>query len=180
MTTLDGRIPLVSERPEPGLVLTVARKELRDAVRGRWFWLANTDLDSNDQLGIDLRLLAGTGLGGYLIKNNSSRWSASAGVAASRELRLDTNKTNFEGQLITEYSYFFFAPKKTDLNFTLSLYPGITQSDRLRGNFDTKIRWEIVKDFTLDLTYFYTWDTEPPSGAASSDTGVTTSVGYTF
>lgn len=149
-------------------------------LQNRWFWLANTDLDSNDQLGIDLRLLAATGFGRFLIKNNSSRWAASAGVAASRELRLDKNQTQLEGQLITEYSYYFFAPKKTDLNFTLSLYPGLTQSDRLRGNFDTKIRWEIIKDFTLDLTYFFTWDNQPPEGANSNDTGVTTSIGYTF
>jgi len=149
-------------------------------LQDRWFWLANTTLDSNDQLGIDLRLLAGGGVGRFLIKNNSSRWMASAGLAASRELRLDNNQTQIEGQLITEYSYYFFAPKKTDLNFILSLYPGLTQSDRLRGNFDTTIRWEIIKDFTLDLTYFFSWDNQPPQGAASNDTGVTTSIGYTF
>jgi ABC-type transport system involved in multi-copper enzyme maturation permease subunit len=38
MTTLETPIPTVSEHPEPSLVLTIARKELRDAVRGRWFW----------------------------------------------------------------------------------------------------------------------------------------------
>ncbi len=149
-------------------------------LENRWFWLVNTDLDSNDQLGIDLRLLAGGGFGRFLIKTNSSRWSASAGLAASRELRLDENKTQIEGQLISEYSRYIFAPKKTDLNFSLSLYPGITQTERLRGNFDAKIRWEIIKDFTLDLTYFFTWDNQPPQGAASNDTGVTTSIGYTF
>ena len=149
-------------------------------LQNRWFWLANTNLDSNDQLGIDLRLLAGGGVGRFLIKNNSSRWMASAGLAASRELRRDNNQTQIEGQLITEYSYYFFVPKKTDLNFILSLYPGLTQSDRLRGNFDTTIRWEIIKDFTLDLTYFFSWDNQPPQGAASNDTGVTTSIGYTF
>ncbi len=28
-----------SERPSPRLILTIARKELRDAVRAKWFWL---------------------------------------------------------------------------------------------------------------------------------------------
>ena len=31
--------PTVTERPEPGLILAIAQKELRDAVRARWFWL---------------------------------------------------------------------------------------------------------------------------------------------
>lgn len=38
MTSADATFPIVSERPEPSLVFAIARKELRDAVRGRWFW----------------------------------------------------------------------------------------------------------------------------------------------
>ncbi len=38
MTTAEARIPAISERPQASLVFTIARKELRDAVRGRWFW----------------------------------------------------------------------------------------------------------------------------------------------
>lgn len=149
-------------------------------LKNRWFWTINTDLDSNDELGIDLRLLAGSGAGRFLIKNNKTRWAMSAGLAASQELRTDKNKAQLEGQLITDYSYYFFTPTKTDLNISLVLYPGITQSERLRGNFDTKLRWEIVSDLTWDLTYYYSWDNQPPAEAASSDTGITTSLGYTF
>lgn len=149
-------------------------------LKNRWFWIVNTDLDSNDELGIDLRLLAGGGAGRFLIKNNRSRWALSGGLAASKELRSDRNKAQLEGQLVTDYSYYFFTPTKTDLNVSLVLYPGITRSERLRGNFDTKLRWEIVSDLTWDLTYYYTWDNQPPEGAASSDTGITTSLGYTF
>jgi len=150
-------------------------------LENRWFWVINSDLDRNDELGIDLRLLGGGGFGRFLIKNNRSRWSASAGLAASRELRkVDSNETLLEGQLSTDYSYFFFSPTKTDLNLSLVLYPGITESERLRGNLDVKLRWEIVKDLFWDMTYYFTWDNQPPTGASSEDTGVTTSIGYTF
>lgn len=150
-------------------------------LENRWFWVINSDLDRNDELGIDLRLLGGGGFGRFLIKDNRSRWLASAGLAASRELRnADSNETQLEGQLTTDYSYFFFSPTKTDLNLKLVLFPGITESDRLRGNFDAKLRWEIVNDLVWDLTYYFTWDNKPPTGASSEDTGVTTSIGYTF
>lgn len=150
-------------------------------LENRWFWVINSDVDRNDQLGIDLRLLAGGGFGRFLIKNNRSRWSAAAGLAASRELRTaDSNETQLEGQLSSDYSYFFFSPTKTDFNLRLVLYPGITEPDRLRGSLDAKLRWEIIKDFVWDMTYFFTWDNQPPMGASSNDTGVTTSLGYTF
>lgn len=32
-------IPSISERPEPRIVLSIAKKELGDAVRSKWFWL---------------------------------------------------------------------------------------------------------------------------------------------
>ena len=38
MTTANAEIRAISERPEARLVLAIARKEFRDAVRGRWFW----------------------------------------------------------------------------------------------------------------------------------------------
>ena len=102
-------------------------------------------------------------------------------MAASRELRkVDSNEALLEGQLTTDYSYFFFSPTKTDLNLKLALYPGISESDRLRGNFDVKLRWEIITDLFWDLTYYLTWDNQPPTGASSEDTGLTTSIGYTF
>jgi len=150
-------------------------------LENRWFWVINSDLDRNDELGIDLRFLGGGGFGRFLIKNNRSRWAVSAGLAASRELRkIDSNETLLEGQLATDYSYFFFSPTRTDLNLRLVLYPGITEPDRLRGNFETQLRWEIIKDLSWDMTYYYTWDNQPPLGASSNDTGVTTSLGYTF
>ena len=150
-------------------------------LRNRWFWLANTDHARNDELGIELRTLAGGGMGRYLVKNNRSRWSLAAGLAGSREkLVTDEDRSQIEGQLLTHYSFYLFVPRRTDININLAVYPGLTNTDRLRGNFDTKLRWEIVGDLTWDLTYFYTWDNEPPPGAASEDTGVTTSIGYTF
>lgn len=150
-------------------------------LRNRWFWLLNTDLESNDELGIDLRTLAGAGMGRFLFKDKRSRWAVAAGLAGSRELRAtDVDKTQLEFQLATDYSFYVFAPKRTDFNVTLALYPGITNADRLRGNFDTKFRWEIVSGFNWNLTYFFTWDSDPPPGASSEDTGVTTSLGYTF
>lgn len=150
-------------------------------LRNRWFWLLNTDLESNDELGIDLRTLAGGGMGRFLFKDKRSRWAVTAGLAGSRELRAtDVDKTQLEFQLATDYSFYVFAPKRTDFNATLALYPGITNTDRLRENFDTKFRWEIVSGFTWNLTCFFTWDSDPPLGASSEDTGVTTSLGYTF
>ena len=80
----------------------------------------------------------------------------------------------------TNYALFHFSPTKTDLSLDLALFPGITEPGRFRGNFDAQMCWEIIKDFTWNLTYYFAWDNQPPEIAASEDMGVSTSLGYTF
>jgi hypothetical protein len=151
------------------------------ALQDRWFWLVTAGLNSNDELGIDLRGLGGGGFGRVLTKDNNKKWTVSAGLAASREDRSgELGQSQIEGMLVSSFSLFYFSPTKSDVSVDLVLFPGITESSRLRGNFDVKMRWEIIRDFTWNLTYYLTWDNQAPAGAASEDMGITTSLGYTF
>jgi len=151
------------------------------AMENRWFWIVSSGLNSNDELGIELRALGGGGFGRVLVKDNTKKLTLAAGLAASRESRSgEFGQSQIEGMINTNYAIFHFSPTKTDLSLDLSLFPGITEPDRFRGNFDVQMRWEIIKDFTWNLTYYLTWDNQPPEGAASEDMGVTTSLGYTF
>jgi putative salt-induced outer membrane protein YdiY len=150
-------------------------------MQNRWFWVVTSGLNSNDELGIELRALGGGGFGRVLMKDNSKKWTLVAGLAASRESRAgEFGQSQIEGMLMSNYSLFYFSPTKSDLSLDLALFPGITESGRLRGNFDIKMRWEIIQDFTWNLTYYLTWDNRPPDGAATEDMGITTSLGYTF
>ncbi len=51
----------------------------------------------------------------------------------------------------------------------------------MRGQFDARIRREIVDDLFLDLVLYSTYDSDPPSGTdVKSDYGVITSLGWSF
>ena len=71
-------------------------------------------------------------------------------------------------------------PTRTNLDATLLVYPGITDAGRWRGNFRTQLRWELIEYLFWNLTYYYTFDNEPSPEAASNDTGINTSIGYSF
>jgi hypothetical protein len=150
-------------------------------LRNRWFWLANSNLDKNEELGLDLRWLAGGGAGRYIWQSNFSELRLFGGAAGTQESRANVESvTSLEGQFGGRYSVFIFNPNKMDLNVNLDLYPGITESGRWRGNFRTELRWEMIKDLFWNLTYYYTFDNQPPPGAARDDTGVNTGLGYSF
>jgi putative salt-induced outer membrane protein YdiY len=64
---------------------------------------------------------------------------------------------------------------------TYQLIPSITESGRVRQQFDTSVKFEIVEDFFLDLSFYATRDNQSPEGAASdTDYGIITSLGYSL
>jgi hypothetical protein len=151
--------------------------------KNRWFNSYLLGLESNDELGLTLRTSAGAGLGRYFIQTNTSELSAIGGlVGTSEQLTGDTaSEQNLEGLLGIEYSRFVFDDPTVDLTTSLATFPSITDAGRLRAQFDISLRWEIIKDLYWDLSYYNTYDSDPPSGSLSNtDYGIVTGIGWSF
>jgi len=161
--------------------------------KNRWFNRYLLGFETNDELGLDLRTSLEAGLGRYLIQTNTSELSLLGGlVGSSEDLQSasdpepastdgDTSQESLEGMLGIDYSRYIFDDPTVDLAATLFVYPSITESGRTRTQLDINLRWEMIKDLFWDLSYYNSYDSDPPSGAASSsDYGIVTSVGYSF
>ena len=151
--------------------------------KSRWFSSYIAALESNDELGLKLRTSLGGGLGRYIIQTNNSELSALGGlVGTSEHLEGDnSSEQNVEGLLGMEYSRYVFDDPSVDLTTTLAAFPSITDAGRLRTQFDISLRWEIISDLYWDLSYYSTYDSDPPSGSSvNNDYGVVTSIGWSF
>jgi len=79
----------------------------------RWFTDWFTSWESNDELGIQSRVLAGGGIGWYLVQTNTKQFSITGGLVATREsfTGSDDSETQAEGRLQIRYltcpSYLF-------------------------------------------------------------------------
>ncbi|MCU0988709.1 MAG: hypothetical protein MUE63_03745, partial [Xanthomonadales bacterium] len=63
----------------------------------------------------------------------------------------------------------------------LWLFPSLTEWGRWRVNFTTDFRLELVSDFFWKLGLYASYDNDPISiDAASSDYGISSSLGYSF
>ncbi len=68
-----------------------------------------------------------------------------------------------------------------DLSTQLQLAPNLTDSGRLRGEFDISLRWELVEDLFWELSFYDSHDSKPVvPGAEENDFGVNTSLGWDF
>jgi hypothetical protein len=159
-------------------------------LRDRWLWFANASLQENDELGVDGRLLVGGGAGRFAIQSRRQELLLGIGLTANLENALGSSDpsdsgsdrdASLEGYLSGEWRYFKLHTPKSDVTLTAALFPGITESGRLRGDARVRYRQEFVQDLFLNLTYYYNFDTDPPAGALSeSDYGIVTSLEYLF
>jgi len=62
-----------------------------------------------------------------------------------------------------------------------SVFPNLTNWGRVRSELDVSASREIVKDFTLFLSFYDSFDSDPADPtAAKNDYGLVTSLGWTF
>lgn len=149
-------------------------------LRDRWFWKASAGFETNEELGLDLRTLVAGTAGKYLIQRPALRFELNAGLAGNWENRQDGTTTSAEGLIRSSLEIFKHTLPITRLSASISVFPGITESGRLRVNSSVSLRNEIVRSVFWDLTFFSTYDNRPPEGAEQEDYGIVTSIGASF
>jgi hypothetical protein len=174
---------------QPTLVLdektTTARQNIEGNYqrfrRNRWFtdWFAGWE--QNDELGIAGRTSVGWAAGRYLVQTNRNQFSLTAGVQASQTsfTSEDEVTTEAEGRIETRYLHRNLYPESI-LTFTSQIFPLLKDLSQYRAETDLSFRREIFNDFFWDLTIGYSYLSDPPEGASSSDHNIATSIGYKF
>lgn len=190
--TIDGSTIITSDQADENTQrsnLSLSTTRFRN---NRWFTSYLMGFESNDELRLNLRTSIGAGIGRYLIQTNTSELSLMGGLLGTAEnlnpeddgdpmTSSTSSQESVEGMFGVDYSRYIFDDPSVDLSVSLFAFPSITQSDRTRAQFDVNLRWELIHDLFWDLTYYNTFDSDPPSGSTSTnDYGIVTSVGYSF
>lgn len=189
--TVDGSTIITSDQADENTQrsnLSLSTTRFRN---NRWFNSYLMGFESNDELGLNLRSSIGAGIGRYLVQTNTSELSLIGGLLGTAEnlspedtgpgITAKDSKESIEGMAGINYSRFIFDDPTVDLDISLFAFPSITESGRTRAQFDVNLRWELINDLFWDLTYYNTYDSDPPSGSLSTnDYGIVTSIGYSF
>lgn len=139
-------------------------------------------LESNKELGIDLRSLVGIGYGWIPIRSNHNWFLLSAGIDINHEIPVEGDEeTNLEGVGMISYEYFQYSEPERSFKSTLSVYPSLTDMGRWRADFTTNLDIEFVQDFFWIFSIFANYDSDPLStdeDTSKSDYGVVSSLAY--
>lgn len=151
-------------------------------LKDRWLVVGFGGVDRNIQLGLDWRYSLGAGGGKDLVFTNRTRLTAIAGLVGMHEQPVTGESTNDLAAVVAaQFSSFTYDFPKITLGASVSVIPYLTQSGRVRVNFNGMVKREIARDFYLSLSIFDNFDNRDPStGQAKNDWGPVLSIGYSF
>ena len=159
-------------------------------LQDRWFYFGNLGAQQNDELGLALRVFLTGGAGRFLVQTQKTELYLAAGISANKETETGTEDedvdlsdagANFEGVLAADYTFYRLYSPKSRIKLSGTFYPGLSDTDRVRGNANATLRQEFIKDLFWDLSVYYDYDSKPLQGAAATqDYGIVTSLGYEF
>ena len=149
----------------------------------RWLTSGNVSLNRNDELGINLRTSLGGGGGRILRQTDHSALVLMGGLLATREdlAGSTADEETFEAYGTVSWDWFRYDSPELDMSTSLQVIPNLSDTGRVRGELDTKLKWEMIEDLFWELSYYHSYDNRPATvGAEKSDYGIITSVGYKF
>ena len=147
-----------------------------------WYRSFSGQYDYNDQLNNFGRVSLGSGLGRYFVDSAGMRFSALVGLQGiSERSKIETDPEtgqvlqhsnclgdlsgdncsstlvkdtaySAEGFLTGSFVMYSLTNADLDINITGSVYPSLTEDDRLRAHLEAAVKWEAVSDLSIKLS----------------------------
>ncbi len=134
-----------------------------------WFTVASVTFLSNTEQKIDLRTTGNLGVGKYVLHTNKTYWAFSGGASFNNETYTTEapKRESWEAFAGTELNLFDLGD--FSLITKLVMYPSLTESGRLRSDFNIDTKYDLPLDFYIKLSCSVNYDNRPVEGAAETD-----------
>ncbi len=144
---------------------------------GGWEAIGSLQFEADEQQDLDGRTLLAGGIGKRVYNRRKHRLELYAGMAINSERfsGLPKNET-LEGLVGTRYRMRSFA----DIDATLSVFPNLEESDRVRVQFDASLSLDLYRDLDFKVTVYDRYDSRPPAGNDKDDYGATLGLSWSY
>lgn len=129
----------------------------------RWYGGAMFTYQRNIELGIASRFQEGLGIGNKLISGKYVQLMGFAGPVINQEKSMEGEYSGNLTEIIggIRFNVFRFEKPELDIEVIQNGYIGLTQ-ERYRYDGNIAIRWEIIEDLDLNLSFYSNFDTRSP------------------
>jgi hypothetical protein len=117
-------------------------------------------------------------------RTNNMELTVGAGLVGTQEQFSSTqgrsSDTSAEGLIALSWNAFRFDSPKLDFSLALATFPSLSQKDRVRGQTEIRLVYELFKDFNTGIRVTDTFDSSPPEGAPKNDYITTLTIGWSY
>ena len=135
--------------------------------------------ESDEQQGLDLRTLVGGAIGNRVYNQRHVRFDLFSGLVLNSEEFVGQARTeSLEGLLGAAYR--LRGRRGVDIDASLAILPSLTEGGRVRGQFDGSLSFDLFSDLDFKVTVYDRYDSDPPAGNETNDTGFTLGLSWTY
>lgn len=147
----------------------------------RWFLLALGQIQSNEELSLDLRSVAGGGGGRMVLQTNHATVMVFTGMVYTWEKFTGTPGQS-SPELASGGRWNWFSARNNNYDFDTGVvtYINVGGTARFRSEFNTALRVKFLSDFTFGVNGYDSFDSTPPEGNPKNDYGMNLSLGWSF
>ncbi len=136
------------------------------ALPHKWVLSEINSFSRNDELGVKSRVSFGAGGGNSLIQTDWQRLLLLTGLVENLEKNIETNEvvSNVEWPFTIHHTIYKFAYPNLSSSSSITSFVGVTEKGRYRLDANLDLTWEFVKNFKLQITFYYNYDNKTIEG----------------
>lgn len=148
----------------------------------RWYSGLSLRYQRSIELGLLNRWQEGGGIGYKILQRQHSFARALSGIVVNQEKDFEFNKsTSWEWSTTLGYDFFSFNKPNITISMRQGLYVSLSQKGRIRNEGDLAIYWELIDDFSINISVYHYYDSKSPgTDISKTDYGYVTGLNYKF
>ncbi|RZS91876.1 DUF481 domain-containing protein [Aquimarina brevivitae] len=143
------------------------------------FALFRSDILSNDEQKLALRVNNRLGAGKYFIHSNQLYFGAGGGLAYNNEeFSGSTQESRSSLEAFCTVALDLFDIRDFELVTNFTAFPSITESGRWRFDYKLDLKYDLPLEFFIKIGVTYNYDNQPVEGASENDYILQTTFGW--
>lgn len=159
--------------------ITLSSRFLTDT---RWYSAVSLRYQRSIELGLLDRWQEGGGIGYKFLLRQHNFARVISGIVVNHETDFEYDKnTYWEWSTSAGYDFFSFDKPNITVSMRQGIYVSLSQKGRIRNEGDLTISWELIDDFSINLSFYHYYDRKSPgTNTSKTDYGYVTGLSYKF
>ena len=145
-----------------------------------YFLVADISYLQNTAQALDGRISPSLGYGKFLVNSNKMYLGVSIGLNYNIEYFADETADRRSAEAFAAVGLNMFDFEKIDITSNLRFLPSLSESERIRVDYDFKIKYKIIKDFYISAGLSFNYDNKTAAVGDQFDYVVNTGFGWKF